>query len=264
MNTKGKTSNRQFLAGHMAQYKELADLETFTARVEIRLDEERGSGYKKIFTMPPGWQKARDPAVKVGHNTLLMHTGERNGIFVLDIDVAEDWERLLAREEEEEPLTWRQETGGGKFHLVFLLDARLQQFKGASPCILPKGETEAPYEIDSRTTNNCIVVSPTEFDVPISKAYRWVPGRSPLEGSELLPMPQWLVDVIRPSNGTRSGSGGGGGSRCSGPVAEEVARSRSEVEAKNNYVEARVTSICDEFAKVLSTNAYHQNLLKQK
>ncbi|MBM3566820.1 MAG: DNA primase [Alphaproteobacteria bacterium] len=136
-------------------------------------------------------------------------TGDRNGVFVLDIDGPEglaSLERLVAANG---PLPKGpvQQTGGGGLHLFFRMpfDRRV---RNSASRVAPK--------IDVRGEGGYIIVSPSVH--PSGERYRWAPGLSLAEVA-VPAAPDWLLDLVAP----RPAPGGSTAAKTSGQWAALVA-----------------------------------------
>lgn len=158
--------------------------------------------WKKAVVPPKAFQTFTVdnlPKIRPQDNALGLACGKINNIFALDIDNASHFEAILAHVGQTEPLTCKQMSASGGFHLIFLYDERLAEFKGRKSCI--RGRPD--YEIDTRTNNNFLYIEPTQFySKDVNWIYKWVENRSLLD-LKPLSMPDWLFNMLEKSNGRK-------------------------------------------------------------
>lgn len=158
--------------------------------------------WKKAVVPPRAFQTFtvdKLPKIRPQDNALGLACGKINNIFALDIDNASHFEAILTHVGQSEPLTCKQISASGGFHLIFLYDERLAEFKGRKGCI--RGRPD--YEVDTRTNGNFLYIEPTRFHSnDVNWVYKWVEHRSLLE-VEPLPMPDWLFNMLEKSSGRK-------------------------------------------------------------
>lgn len=158
-------------------------------------------GYEKKVNAPAGWHNTKPgltPTVCAHHNALGLVTGQYpSNIFVIDVDKGEDFDKLLDLNDEEEPLTWRQESGAGKFHLIFQYTEDLVDYKGRANAI----QDHPTLQIDVRNKNNFIFLAPTSVG---GKTYSWHPQRNPESMHTPLQLPLWLKNCLIKSAATKT------------------------------------------------------------
>lgn len=156
---------------------------------------EKYGKWKKAVLPPKGFQTFTVdalPKIRPHDNALGLVCGKVNNIFALDIDNPSHFEAILKHVDKPEPLTCKQISASGGFHLIFEYDQRLINFKGRSGCI--RGRPD--YEIDTRTNGNFLYIEPTKFESKdVTWVYKWVEKQSLLE-MKPLPMPDWLFNLL--------------------------------------------------------------------
>lgn len=124
-----------------------------------------------------------------------MATGAQAGVWVLDVDPRHGGDKTLEALEAEHgelPATIEAKTGGGGRHFVWKYPGHEIQNRTGGKAGMPGG-------LDVRGDGGYIIVAPARH---ISGgAYEWLNGRSPLD-IEPAEAPPWLLEVIRPQNGT--------------------------------------------------------------
>ena len=139
---------------------------------------EKHQKWKKKIDAPPGWQNFDQHStftVLKKHNAIGVLTGNKSGIFILDIDNIELWiEWLKAHGRHDEWVELEKTlvtvlTASGGFHYYFLFTAPLANIKGSSKCF------GGHWEIDSRTTGNFVFAPPTRLVTGnVNWEYTWV------------------------------------------------------------------------------------------
>lgn len=186
-------TNKVSLQTQIDTYSHKYNLCCFPLRLTITEDSTKEKGYTKELKAPRGWHNTRPglfPKVQPDHNALGLVCGrEPSGLFVLDIDKGSDFDYLLKKHNETEPLTWRHNSGDGKFHLIFKYSEDLEDFFGRSKAI----RDEPELNIDVRTNDNFIFISPTSV---AGKTYEWDPWRNPQVMEAPLPVPEWIKKCL--------------------------------------------------------------------
>ena len=153
---------------------------------------------KKDYKPPGGWQNSTLNSVRCypSNNGLAMVTGKRSGVFVIDIDVVDDWNMLLEKEKQVEPITPKAISGNNGIHFYFKYTENISGIVTNAKSIKYRGKA---LGIDVRTNGGMIIVPPTAYptcaDASIYKTYTW--ERS-IYDCELLELPKWLHDLLYP------------------------------------------------------------------
>ena len=183
----------------IAQYRDKG-LAVFTLRVHEEFNEKHQK-WKKAIDAPSKWQETDKHSTIVvlkKHNAVGVLTGEKSGVFVLDIDALEHWIEWLKNHErhdewfELEKTLVTAETASGGLHYYFLYTPALAKIKGTSKCF------GGHWEVDSRTNGNFVFAPPTKLiNDNVKWEYKWV--RSVFE-HPLVEMPSYLVEwlITRP------------------------------------------------------------------
>lgn len=143
-------------------------------------------------------------SVKPNHNCMIIITGERSGIIVIDIDNKvksktkngyDFWNSMI--EKYGDIKTWKAKTGNNGFHYYFKYNDNHKLLKTKSDVTIGKDK----YTIDIRNNKNGIIYAPpTNYKSGTKiKTYEWI--NSPYN-TTLLEMPKWLFDILNNSANT--------------------------------------------------------------
>jgi hypothetical protein len=208
------------------QYREKG-LAVFTLRVFEEFNEKHQK-WKKAIDAPPKWQetdKRSTIIVLKKYNAVGVLTGERSGVFVLDIDHLEHWIEWLKNHGrhdewfELEKTLVTAETASGGLHYYFLYTSALADIKGTSKCF------GGHWEVDSRTNGNFVFAPPTKLvNDNVKWEYRWV--RS-IFHHPLVEMPSYLVKWLNTRPGKVKATVPSRSISC---VAQAAGASRSVIE----------------------------------
>jgi len=146
--------------------------------------------YKKKMTIGAGWNNYTldNTYFNEKYNSLALLTGEKNNIFVLDIDNILQWGDFLKENKQTEPDTVKVITGSGGYHYYFKYTDRLKNIKNCSKII-------DDYDFDVRTNGGCIIIPPSSYLNKISNTkvfYSWCDNND-IFNSVLNEVPEWLL-----------------------------------------------------------------------
>ena len=172
----------------------------FSAQIEKKINEK--GEYKKEVKFASffdesiskwcGWEHStlEKPLYNEGWNSIALKTGKICGIFVLDIDNVEDWQKILKDNEREEPNTVTVISGSGGIHYYFKYEDHLDIIPNRTRII---GET-----IDARTNGGCIFCPPSKYfnnETQKEVSYEWKKGKSLFE-IDPTPCPKWIFKMM--------------------------------------------------------------------
>ena len=168
----------------------------FTLRLYETFNDKHQK-WKKGIDAASNWQKTDRSSEVITlkkHNAVGVLTGEKSGVFVLDIDDLENWSEWLRKYGRHDE--WRElektlvtaETASGGLHYYFLYTSALRKIKGRSKCF------GGHWEIDSRTNGNFVFAPPSKLvNDNVNWEYKWV--RSVFDHS-LVEMPSYLIEWL--------------------------------------------------------------------
>ena len=184
--------------GVVDEYK-AKEVAVFSLGLKAVLKKDR---WKKEIDATSGWQTTTNKTpinVQPTHNAVGLLTGDKSGVFVLDIDDVPQWRTWL--EQNSHTATWQiletsvvtSRTASGGLHFYFLMTDELRALKGRSHCF------GGAWSFDSRTTGNFVFAPPTSLKTrDVDWKYEWV--RSIFD-HPLTVMPEFLVRAMKqPAN----------------------------------------------------------------
>jgi len=162
----------------------------FSVNIEQILNKD--NEYKKNIEWCGSWKNSNleNPKIINSFNSVGLITGERSGIFVLDIDDVNEWKELLEDYEKDEPNTPKVISGSGGIHYYFKYTKDISKIPSRTRIIGKK--------IDSRNDGGCIFAPPsTYFSKKDNKnvSYKWEENKSIFE-MELSEVPTWLYKLM--------------------------------------------------------------------
>jgi hypothetical protein len=129
--------------------------------------------------------------------------GEKNGIFIVDIDDTEEWKELLKNTQNEDPDTVRAFSGNGGIHLYFKYNKKLQSITSKDKAIEYNGKK---LSIDIKSNGGFIIVPPSYYhndNFNKKVTYKWEKNRSIFE-HDLMELPEWLENLfLEKQNGNK-------------------------------------------------------------
>lgn len=168
--------------------------------VDIKQEKNKNNEWKKKVFFPDSWEETQlDKTVyNERKNGLAMLTGGINGIFVIDIDNIEHWNKILTENNEDEPDTVKAISASGGIHLYFKYSDELKNIKSSTHSFGKE------YDIDVRNNGGCIFVPPTSYyDNKTKKniSYKW---EKSLLDEEPIEVPKWLLSKLTKPKSTKS------------------------------------------------------------
>jgi P4 family phage/plasmid primase-like protien len=151
------------------------------------LNIEIESGKKKL-QMPNNWTEITEWDMSKYKNGFALLTGNKNKLFVVDVDNMEHWSNLLKETRNEEPRTVKVKTAKG-IHLYFNYNEKVSHIKSNNKCITLNG---TKLDIDIKSNGGCVIAPPSKYE---NGEYKW--ERS-LFTTELLDVPDWLINLLEP------------------------------------------------------------------
>jgi P4 family phage/plasmid primase-like protien len=150
---------------------------------------------KKLCLFPDKWSdltlettKYIDKIKDNKTNGLIMLTGKKSNVFVLDIDKIDNWNKLLLDNNTKEPNTVKAISGNGGIHYYFKYNDNLATIANTSNVIYPESG------IDVRTNGGCIILPPSSYS---NKTYKW---EKSIFDHELKDVPKWLIALLCKEN----------------------------------------------------------------
>lgn len=140
--------------------------------------------------------------VKNEHNCMVILTGERSKIVVIDIDDKDDgkhingyvyWKGLI--EEHEDIKTWNAKSANGGLHYYFKYDDKIKKLKTKSNITIG----DYKYTIDIRNEKGLIYAPPTIYKSLTGQMREYIWIHSPFN-TELASMPDWLYETLSHEN----------------------------------------------------------------
>lgn len=167
---------------------------TFGITIDQKYKEDE-TKWKKELYLPKKWSefKINNESLTENNNGLGMLTGEKNNIFVIDIDNVDDWIYLLESLGESEPDTVKAISGNGGIHLFFKYDERLKNIKSKDRAICYNGKK---LQIDVKTNGGFIIVYPSSYynkNVDKVVTYKW---KKSILKYKPLDLPEWLEILL--------------------------------------------------------------------
>jgi hypothetical protein len=165
----------------------------FSVDIEHQLKNNR---WKKNIIFQKGWSEftLEKNYFNYDANGLALLTGERNNLFVIDIDDKKSFNKLLKDNNEKINDDWIiQMTGNGGMHIFFKYDERLKDIQSCSDYFNGKYNN-----IDIRTNGGCIIINPSSYknlEKNMMVSYKWKNKKS-LLNSELPEIPKFLLNIL--------------------------------------------------------------------
>jgi P4 family phage/plasmid primase-like protien len=178
-------------------YKNYKENEIISFTVNIKQKENKSNNvYKKEISFPKGWTSVslESNLYNANHNSIAILTGEKNGIFVLDIDNVKEWEELLKEQNKKEPATVKVKSGSGGIHYYFKYTKDLE-------IITSKDHAIKHYSIDVKTNGGCVIAPPSKyFNKNLNKEVEYVWEYSIFD-YEMIEMPEWIKELLMEKHG---------------------------------------------------------------
>jgi P4 family phage/plasmid primase-like protien len=178
-------------------YKNYKENEIISFTVNINHKENKANNvYKKHISFPKGWTSVslESNLYNANHNSIAILTGEKNGIFVLDIDNVKEWEELLKEQNKKEPATVKVKSGSGGIHYYFKYTKDLE-------IITSKDHAIKHYSIDVKTNGGCVIAPPSKYyNKNLNKEVEYVWEYSIFD-YEMIEMPEWIKELLMEKHG---------------------------------------------------------------
>ena len=180
-------------------YKELKRWETKYAdlgykTIGLTIDQKYHEGEQKWKKKLPNMKSWKDGVkIEKAHNAIALICGKNAGIFVLDVDNVNDWEKFLEDIGQEEPTTVKAKSGNGGFHYYFKYTDKLDAIKNLVKAITYEGKI---LDIDVKTNEGFIICPPSKYfnkNVDKETSYEWIYD---IVEHEMIEVPDWLYQYL--------------------------------------------------------------------
>lgn len=181
------------------KYKKF-NLISFPFLLSCTYNEKKQKFVKNNSILPSNWpateKNSKFPDKPPNCNGIAILTGKPSNIFVIDIDILDDWSDWLETtdnmnnwSEIKDNVITANSANGGK-HLYFRYTDELDNIKGRANCF------GREWAIDSRSSGNCIYAPPTQLkNNDVDWKYTWEYGKS-FNDLELINVPEWLIQQL--------------------------------------------------------------------
>lgn len=162
---------------------------------------ENACKYKKELVLPNEWNKLTEWNVDKFDNGIGILTGNKNKLFVLDIDNLNDWNNLLDHHNQKEPNTVSASSGNGGIHLYFKYNDKMINIPSSNKCLSLNGKK---LDIDVKNNDGFIIAPPSYYNINNTneiKQYEWI---NSIFDHDLQELPEWLFNLLTNIKGKSS------------------------------------------------------------
>lgn len=181
------------------KYKKF-NLVSFPFKLVSTYNKNKNKFVKNNSILPSDWSATKINSKFLNkpsnYNGIAILTGKLSNIFVIDIDIVDDWLDWLEKTDNtnnwlniQDNVITANSANGGK-HLYFRYSDELDNIKGKANCF------GREWAIDSRSNGNCIYCPPSKLkNNDVDWEYTWEQDKS-FDDLELINVPEWLYEQL--------------------------------------------------------------------